>query len=94
MNIRKRQIATATVLSMLVLSGCATRSDIEALRSQIQSLQQTTDDSLKVSQEAKEIALNNREDLVSVTRTAESAQRQAAQANEKVDRVFETSMRK
>jgi outer membrane murein-binding lipoprotein Lpp len=94
MNTCKIQIASATVICLLVLSGCATRSDIDVIRSQIESLQRSTDESLKVSQEAREIALNNSDDLASVRRTAEAAQRLALQAKENIDRAFEKSMHK
>jgi murein lipoprotein len=94
MKISKKQIAVVTVLCSVVLTGCATRSDIDALRSEIQSLQQSTDKSLKVSQDARDIASKNSAELVSVRRAADQAKSQAQQANEKADRVFETSMRK
>lgn len=94
MNTLKIQTATVAILCTLVLSGCATRSDIDALRSEIQSLQQSNEDTLKISQEARDIASRNSDDLASVRRAAESAQSQAQQANEKVDRAFEASMRK
>lgn len=94
MNTSKKQIAAAVVLCGLVLTGCATSSDIDSLRSELQSLQQSTDESMKVSQEARDLAANNSTELASVKRAAELAQRQAQEANEKVDRAFETSMRK
>ena len=94
MNTSKKQIAAVAVLCSAVLAGCATRSDIDALRSEIQSLQHSTDASLKVSEQARDIASNNTAELASVKRAAELAQNLAQQANEKVDRAFETSMRK
>ena len=90
----KKQIASVALLCSAVLTGCATRSDIDALRSEILSMQQSVDESLKVSEEARDIASNNSAELASVRRAAELAQSQAQQANEKVDRAFETSMRK
>ncbi len=90
----KMQIAAVALLGSVVLTGCATHSDIDALRSEIQSMQKSTVESLKVSEEARDIASNNSAELASVRRAAELAQSQAQQANEKVDRAFEKSMRK
>ena len=90
----KKQIASVALLCSAVLTVCATRSDIDALRSEILSMQQSVDESLNVSEEARDIASNNSAELASVRRAAELAQSQAQQANEKVDRAFETSMRK
>lgn len=94
MNRSRIQLMAVTLLCAGVVSGCATRGDIDALRSEMQNMQKTTEESLSMSREAREIAANNRSEIASVSRATTEAQRQAQEANERVDRAFDASLRK
>ena len=87
-------IITLVGLSSLLLAGCATQSDIDSLRSDIQSLRQSTEEALAASQEARDLASNNSAELMSIQRDTASSLRLAQEANDKVDRAFEASVRK
>jgi len=81
-------------LFFLVLSGCATRGDIDALRAEINQLQASTEQALKNSQDAQRIAGNTQADIADVRALAEAANARAEQNDEKMNKMFNRSVTK
>lgn len=75
------------VVSLAGLAGCATTSDLDALRAEVQKSNQTA------SQAATDAASAKR-DAAAAKAAAEAAADSAQQTNEKLDRMFKKSMYK
>ena len=82
------------VFCMAALTGCATKGDIESLRREISALQDTTNEALENSNEARNMASTSLAELDKVKRDAAAARASAEASEAKLDKVFEKSMLK
>ncbi len=91
---RSIRIASAMLVSLVVISGCATKGDIDSLRAEIDALRVSTEKALANSVEASANASASLQELDIVKRDAAAAQARAEETAERVDDVFERSMLK
>ena len=77
---------------MAALTGCATKGDIESLRREISTLQDSTNEALENSNEARNMASTSLAELDKVKRDAAAARASAEASEAKLDKVFEKSM--
>ncbi|MEJ2530346.1 MAG: Lpp/OprI family alanine-zipper lipoprotein [Halioglobus sp.] len=83
----KTQITGLTLASLTILAGCASTSDLEALRADVQKANETA------SRAASDAAAAQR-DAAAAKDAAEAARDTAQDTNEKLDRMFKKSMYK
>ena len=83
----KNIAAGVTLVSATILAGCATTSDLEALRADVQRANETA------SRAASDAAAAQR-DAAAAKAAAEAARDTAQDTNEKLDRMFKKSMYK
>lgn len=83
----KKLAAGLTLASVTILAGCATTSDLEALRADVQRANETA------SRAASDAAAAQR-DAAAAKAAAEAARDTAQDTNEKLDRMFKKSMYK
>ena len=86
-NMQKLTAAGLMVSALTILSGCATTSDLDALRAEVEKSNATA------SQAAADAASAKR-DAAAAKAAAEAARDTARQTNEKLDRMFKKSMYK
>jgi murein lipoprotein len=86
MSIKLFQAAVVTA-AIALATGCATNSDIEAVRSEAAAAQKTAD-------EAKAAAAAAQQAADEAKQTAEAAKQSADEANAKIERSFKKSMYK
>jgi len=84
----------SSILCLAALSGCASKGDIEALRSQIDALQQTTAEALSEAKAARELSYATRSELDAIKRTAQSAEQRAQENDLKINKAFDQSIKK
>lgn len=86
-NIVKTTATGAMLLALAGLTGCATTSDVDALRADLQKA------NAAASQAAADAA-SARKDAAAAKAAAEEARNTAQDTNEKLDRMFKKSMYK
>ncbi len=87
-----KSTATGLALTALVgLTGCATTSDLDALRSEMMT---KIDQANATADKAAADAAAARQDAAAAKATAEQANATAADTSEKLDRMFKKSMYK
>ncbi len=82
--------STVTMLALFIaigLTGCASTSDLDAVKAQVQQANATADAALNTANEAKAIA----QDAKTI---AEDAKAQSATTESKIDRMFKKAMYK
>lgn len=79
--------ATAVAVALLGLSGCASRSDVDALRSELAGVRATAE---AADRKATEALANSQK----AQAAAEQAAEEARMASEKADRIFRQGLRK
>lgn len=82
------------VLCVVALTGCATKGDIESLRREISTLQDSTNEALENSNQARSMASTSLAELDRVKQDAAAARASAEASEAKLDNVFERSMLK
>lgn len=92
-NRKSMVLSSITVVSVL-LTGCATKADIEGLRKQIEMLSASSNEALENSREASNIA-NDSASKLDVLKLDLADVRESSELNQqKLDSVFEKSMLK
>lgn len=92
-NRKSMVLSSITVVSVL-LTGCATKADIEGLRKQIEMLSASSNEALENSREARNIA-NDSASKLDVLKLDLADVRESSELNQqKLDSVFEKSMLK
>jgi len=92
MNLLMKSTTAGLALAALVgLSGCATTSDLDALRSEMMT---KIDQANATADRAAADAAAARQDAAAAKMAAEQARDTAADTNEKLDRMFKKSMYK
>lgn len=86
-NTVKTAVTGAMLLALAGLGGCATTSDVDALRADLQKANETA------SQAAADAA-SAKKDAAAAKTAAEEARDTAQDTNEKLDRMFKKSMYK
>jgi murein lipoprotein len=86
-NLRKGTKAGLLLAVLATTAGCATTSDLDEVRAEIQKANAT-------AERAAADAASARQDAAAAKAAAEEAQREAAETNEKLDRMFKKSMYK
>ncbi|MEH6635339.1 MAG: Lpp/OprI family alanine-zipper lipoprotein [Halioglobus sp.] len=86
-NIQKITTAGLMVSALTILPGCATTSDLDALRAEVEK-------SNAAASQAAADAASAKQDAAAAKAAAEAAQDTARQTNEKLDRMFKKSMYK
>ncbi len=84
---RKLTTAGIVVVALTGLSGCATTSDLDALRAEVQKANATAN-------QAAADAASAKRDAAAARSAAEAAANSAQETNEKLDRMFKKSMYK
>jgi len=87
------KLATVT-LSIGLLAGCATNSDIKKLQTQINALDNKTTQATDEAKRATEAANAASASADAAASSARDAAYQAQAVNEKLDRMFQKSMQK
>ena len=87
LNSFKTVAASLTLASLTILAGCASTSDLDALRADVQRANETA------SRAASDAAAAQR-DAAAAKAAAEAARDTAQDTNEKLDRMFKKSMYK
>lgn len=88
MNISQKRLVTSLFLAALATTaGCATTSDLDDLRAEVQRANST-------AERAAADAASAKQDAAAARTAAEQAQSEAAETNEKLDRMFKKSMYK
>ena len=88
MNIFQKRLAASLLFTALATTaGCATTSDLDELRAEVQRANSTAERAAADAASAKQHAAAART-------AAEQAQFEAAETNEKLDRMFKKSMYK
>lgn len=82
------------LISLAVITGCATKGDIDSLRADIDALRASTEQALANSVEAKTNASASLQELDLVKRDAAAALAKADETSARVGDVFERSMMK
>lgn len=90
----KVSVFMVVMASVLAMSGCATKADISSLREDIAALALTSNDALENSRQAKDMATKSTRDLDIIRRDLAEARKRAELNREKLDSVFEKSMKK
>ena len=83
----KQAALVSAIISMGVLTGCATTGDLDALQAEVARVSETAN-------RAAADAASAKADAAAARSAAEQASASAAETNEKLDRMFEKSMRK
>jgi murein lipoprotein len=86
-NLRKRTAAGLLLTALAATAGCATTSDLDELRAEVQKANAT-------AERAAADAASARQDAAAAKTAAQQAQQEAAETNEKLDRMFKKSMYK
>lgn len=86
-NLRKRTTACLLLAALATTAGCATTSDLDELRAEVQKANAT-------AERAAADAASAKQDAAAARTAAEQAQQEAAETNEKLDRMFKKSMYK
>ncbi len=79
------------VVSILLLTSCASNNGRESLRQQINTIQASTEQARQASEAAEAMATRNQAELQALRRDVEEARELAAQANARVDNAFKAS---
>ena len=88
MNIFQQRLAASLLFTALATTaGCATTSDLDELRAEVQRANST-------AERAAADAASAKQDAAAARTAAEQAQSEAAETNEKLDRMFKKSMYK
>ena len=88
MNIFQKRLAAGLLFTALATTaGCATTSDLDELRAEVQRANST-------AERAAADAASAKQDAAAARTAAEQAQSEAAETNEKLDRMFKKSMYK
>jgi len=88
MNIFQKRLAASLLFTALATTaGCATTSDLDELRAEVQRANST-------AERAAADAASAKQDAAAARTAAEQAQSEAAETNEKMDRMFKKSMYK
>ncbi len=88
MTISQKRLAASLLLAALATTaGCATTSDLDELRAEVQRVNST-------AERAAADAASAKQDAAAARTAAEQAQSEAAETNEKLDRMFKKSMYK
>lgn len=88
---------TAKLLALLIvlgLAGCATNSDLDAVRTQVVQANATADAALSAANEAKATAQEAKAIAEDANATAQKANATAETTETKVDRMFKKAMYK
>lgn len=86
-NVQRMTMAGLMLSALTMLPGCATTSDLDALRAEVEK-------SNAAASQAAADAASARKDAAAAKAAAEAAQDTARQTNEKLDRMFKKSMYK
>jgi multidrug resistance efflux pump len=88
---------TATLLALFIVlgfAGCATNSDLDAVRTEVAQANATADAALKAADEANRTAQEARDLALDANVTAEKANATAETTENKIDRMFKKAMYK
>ena len=86
-KVKKGSRATLLIAALVVTAGCATTGDVDELRAEVQRVNAT-------AERAAADAASAKQDAAAARAAAEQAQVEAAETNEKLDRMFKKSMYK
>ena len=86
-NLRRATKAGLLLAALATTAGCASTSDLDSLRAELQSAN-------AAAERAAADAASARQDAAAAKAAAEAAQREAAETNEKLDRMFKKAMYK
>lgn len=99
--LRQSGRAVMSGIMLVLIAGCATKADVEAVRSEVvkvqnmtQSLQQSTAAAATEARRAAENANAAAEEARKAARSAEAAAAEAKAASEIAEKVFQASLRK
>jgi hypothetical protein len=82
------------LLAVIGLAGCATTSDLDALRAEVQQANDTANSAAAKADAASKEAAAARQEAAAAMRTADEAKASADEVNSKIDRMFKKSMYK
>ena len=83
-----------TLVALVGLGGCATSSDLDALRAEVRQVNETAQQANSTANNAAAKADAASKEAAAASRTANEAKLSAEEANSKIDRMFKKSMYK
>jgi murein lipoprotein len=81
-------------IALLGLAGCATTSDLDALRAEVRQANETAQSALARAEAAEKQAAAASGEAAAAMQTAEEARAMATETDSKIDRMFKKSMYK
>lgn len=94
MNYIRPKTLVISICGLVLLTGCATKADIEKLQLEISALKATTEQANSDASDAKQTAATNRSDLTEMQALVKATNALVVQNEQKFEKMFQASMQK